>query len=236
MEHHSDDSTELHEMLQRLNNTYANGQPVRPPPSQAMPHTPEDSPPFHTSAGENGGDLQPDPVPPPPETQTSPDRDAHGTIPPTTPSENGVSPKPDHGIPPPGHHQDILGGSCPLLPIQCCIIWAARQEKEISPLALKVYFAAHEVKYWRSHGEPGETYHYEPYGFQPLDVGRLLPGVSATQITRAFRELDAANILTMSDHGVWFAESLDDVTLPERVTHRTQSMLGNSVQPLGLVH
>ena len=41
--------------------------------------------------------------------------------------------------------QDILGGSCPIAPMQVCIIWAARQEKAISPLAFKVYFAAHEM-------------------------------------------------------------------------------------------
>ena len=77
--------------------------------------------------------------------------------------------------------QDILGGTCPLAPIQVCILWAARQEKVISPLAFKVYFAAHEVKYWRCKTQPGETYHYEPYAFEPADVSRLLPGVPGSE-------------------------------------------------------
>ncbi|MEE9149457.1 MAG: hypothetical protein V3U27_18915, partial [Candidatus Tectomicrobia bacterium] len=111
-----------------------------------------------------------------------------------------------------------------MLPMQCCLIWAARKEKSITPLALKVYFAAHEVKYWRAHVEPGDTYHYEPFGFQPLDVGRLLSGVSETQIARAFAELAALNILTVTPQGVWFAESLEDIRVTERVTRRVTTM------------
>jgi len=163
----------------------------------------------------------------PPTAQRIPPGGDHGNIPLTTASETVVSPQPDPVPPPPQTNrnaQDILGGSCPMLPMQCCIIWAARKEKEISPLALKVYFASHEVKYWRSQVEPGEMYHYEPYGFQPSDVGRLLPSVSAAQRSRAFDELAATTILTVSENGVWFAESLDDVTLSERVTHRAQAM------------
>ena len=120
--------------------------------------------------------------------------------------------------------QDILGGTCPLAPIQVCILWSARQEKVISPLAFRVYFATHEVKFWRSKTELGEPYHYEPYGFQPLDVGRLLPGVPVAKIARAFDELEAINALTISDSGIWFAESLNEVTVNERVKHRAQAM------------
>jgi hypothetical protein len=120
--------------------------------------------------------------------------------------------------------QDILGGTCPLMPIQVCILWSARQEKVISPLAFRVYFATHEVKFWRSKTEQDETYHYEPYAFQPLDVGRLLPGVPVAKLTKAFGELEANNILTISDSGIWFAESLNDTTLNERVKHRAQAM------------
>jgi hypothetical protein len=87
------------------------------------------------------------------------------------------------------------------------------KKKILSPLAFRVYFATHEVKFWRSKTEPGEPYHYEPYGFQPLDVGRLLPGVPAAKIIKAFRELEATNILTITDEGVWFAESLNDTML-----------------------
>ena len=108
--------------------------------------------------------------------------------------------------------------------MQCCILWSARQEKAISPLAFKVYFAAHEVKYWRCKVESDEPYHYEPYGFQPTDVSRLLPGVDAAKIARAFSELEAINILKMTDRGIWFAERIDEVTVNERVRHRALAM------------
>src|ERR687891_2452619 len=120
--------------------------------------------------------------------------------------------------------QDIMGGTCPLAPIQVCILWAARQEKVISPLAFKVYFAAHEVKYWRCKTEPGETYHCEPYAFEPADVSRLLPGVPGAKIARAFGELEAIQVLNMSDAGIEFAQSLDDVTIHERVKQRARAM------------
>jgi hypothetical protein len=120
--------------------------------------------------------------------------------------------------------QDILGGTCPLAPIQVCILWAARQEKVISPLAFKVYSAAHEVKYWRYKTKPGETYHCEPYAFEPADVSRLLPGVPVAKIARAFGELEAIHVLNMSHTGIEFAQSLDDVTLHERVKQRARSM------------
>src|SRR5918999_4880001 len=111
--------------------------------------------------------------------------------------------------------QDILGGTCPLAPIQVCILWAARQEKVISPLAFQVYFAAHEVKYWRCKTQPGETYHDESYAFEPADVSRLLPDVPVAKIARAFGELEAIHVLHLSDMGIEFAESLDDVTIHE---------------------
>ena len=120
--------------------------------------------------------------------------------------------------------QDIPGGTCPVAPIQICILWAAQHEKVISPLAFKVYFAAQEVKYWRSQTEPGGSYHYHPYGFHPSDVSRLLPGVPQPKIAKAFAELEAAHILTISDTGIAFAQHLDDLTVPERVKRRIQVM------------
>src|ERR671917_38694 len=120
--------------------------------------------------------------------------------------------------------QDILGGTCPLAPIQVCILWAARQEKVITSLAFKVYFAAHEVKYWRCKAQPGETYHCQPYAFEPADVSRLLPGVPIAKIARAFGELEAIQVLNMSNTGIGFAQSLDDVTLHERVKQRARAM------------
>src|ERR687894_2884225 len=100
--------------------------------------------------------------------------------------------------------QDILGGTCPLAPIQVCILWAARQEKVISPLAFKVYVAAHEVKYWRCKTQPGETYHCEPYAFELSDVSRLLPGVPGAKNARALGELEAIHVLNIADTGIEF--------------------------------
>ncbi len=221
--------TEFFERLQRLNNTYGNGRPVPPPPSQTRLHTPEHGNTPPTTPREHGVSPQPDLVRPPPATPTLLPSEGHDTTPHTTTSDTSVSPQTDPIIPSRGPQQDrsaheILGGTCPMLPMQCCLIWAARKEKMITPLALKVYFAAHEVKYWRAHVEPGDTYHYEPFGFQPLDVGRLLSGVSETQIARAFAELAALNILTVTPQGVWFAESLEDIRVTERVTRRVTTM------------
>src|ERR671912_1251430 len=126
--------------------------------------------------------------------------------------------------------QDILGGTCPLSPMQICLLWAARQEKIISPLAFNVYVAAHEVKYWRSKTEPGETYRYTPYGFQRADVNRLLPDVPEAKIAKAFEELEAIHLLTISKSGIWFAETLNEVTVHERVKHRALTMF-NQLHP-----
>jgi len=120
--------------------------------------------------------------------------------------------------------QDILGGTCPLAPMQICLLWAARQEKIISPLAFTVYVAAHEVKFWRCKTEPGQTYRFTPYGFQRADVNRLLPDVPAAKIAKAFDALEAIHLLTISESGIWFAETLNEVSVPERVTHRALTM------------
>jgi hypothetical protein len=114
--------------------------------------------------------------------------------------------------------------------MQICLLWAARQEKIISPLAFNVYVAAHEVKYWRSKTEPGETYRYTPYGFQPADVNRLLPDVPEAKIAKAFDELDAIHLLTISESGIWFAETLDEVNVHERIKQRALTMF-NQLHP-----
>ena len=126
--------------------------------------------------------------------------------------------------------QDILGGTCPLAPMQICLLWAARQEKIISPLAFSVYVAAHEVKYWRCKTEPGETYRYTPYGFQRADVNRLLPDVPEAKIAKAFDELEAIHLLTIADTGIWFAETLNEVSVNERVKQRALTMF-NQLHP-----
>jgi hypothetical protein len=114
--------------------------------------------------------------------------------------------------------------------MQICLLWAARQEKIISPLAFNVYVAAHEVKYWRSKTEPGETYRYTPYGFQRADVNRLLPDVPEAKIAKAFDELDAIHLLTIPESGIWFAETLNEVTVHERVKQRALTMF-NQLHP-----
>jgi len=126
--------------------------------------------------------------------------------------------------------QDILGGTCPLAPMQLCLLWAARQEKIISPLAFTVYVAAHEVKFWRCKTEPGRTYRYTPHGFQRADVNRLLPEVPAAKIAKAFDALEAINLLTIADTGIWFAENLNEVSVNERVKHRALTMF-NQLHP-----
>ena len=126
--------------------------------------------------------------------------------------------------------QDILGGTCPLAPMQICLLWAARQEKIISPLAFSVYVAAHEVKFWRCKSEPGQTYRYTLYGFQRADVNRLLPDVPAAKIAKAFEELEAINLLTIADTGIWFAETLNEVSVHERVKQRALTMF-NQLHP-----
>ena len=92
------DNTELHEILQRLNNTYGNGQPVTPLPSQARLSTPDHV--NNTTPSENGAPPQPDLVLPPPETQTIPDKDDRDTTPQTTSSDTVVSSEPNPVIPP----------------------------------------------------------------------------------------------------------------------------------------
>jgi len=114
--------------------------------------------------------------------------------------------------------------------MQICLLWAARQEKIISPLAFSVYVAAHEVKFWRCKTESGRTYRYTPYGFQRADVNRLLPDVPAAKIARAFNELEALNLLTLADTGIWFAETLNEVSVHERVKQRALSMF-NQLHP-----
>jgi hypothetical protein len=86
------------------------------------------------------------------------------------------------------------------------------------------------VKYWRSKTEPGETYRYTPYGFQRADVNRLLPDVPAAKIAKAFEELEAIHLLTISNTGISFAETLNEVSVHERVKQRALTMF-NQLHP-----
>ena len=86
------DTTELHELLQRLNNTYANGQPVRPVTADTLLPTPGHV--NNTTLSENGVALQHDLVLPPPEPQTLLHKDGHDTTPQTTSSDTVVASEP----------------------------------------------------------------------------------------------------------------------------------------------
>jgi hypothetical protein len=61
----------------------------------------------------------------------------------------------------------------------------------------------------------GETYRYTPYGFQHADVNRLLPEVPASKIAKAFDELEAIKMMTIADSRIWFAETLNEVSVQE---------------------
>ncbi len=139
---------DFHAYLQSVNDRRGDGSPVRPPTSHRLSaHENGHTPP--TTPSEHGVDPRPDRVLPPPETQTILQKDGHDNTPQTTPSDTVVSSQPHPVMPHVGTPHDILGGSCPILPMQFSILWAARKEKEISPLAFKVYFGAQEAKYVR---------------------------------------------------------------------------------------
>lgn len=119
---------------------------------------------------------------------------------------------------------DIAGGSCPILPVHLCTVWAAQDEKAISFNAFKVWFAAQEVKFWRSKDRPGQSYRYQPIAFRPEDMGRILDGMGERAQRKAFAELENAHLLSLSDAGIAFIEDIDHLNLCAAVKHRALSM------------
>ena len=119
---------------------------------------------------------------------------------------------------------DIAGGSCLILPVHVCIVWAAQRENIISFSAFKVWFAAQEVKFWRCKAVPGQPYRYQPIAFQAEDMGRLLHGMDERAQRQAFAELEAARLLSLSDAGIAFIDDIDQLHVSDAVRQRTFSM------------
>ncbi|HZC03886.1 MAG TPA: hypothetical protein VE844_21850, partial [Gammaproteobacteria bacterium] len=61
-------------------------------------------------------------------------------------------------------------------------------------------------------------------------VNRLLPDVPEAKIAKAFEELEAIHLLTIADTVIWFAETLNEVTVHERVKQRALTMF-NQLHP-----
>jgi hypothetical protein len=119
---------------------------------------------------------------------------------------------------------DIAGGSCLILPVHLCTLWAAQQTHEISFNAFKVWFAAQEVKFWRAKATPGQPYRYQPKAFRPEDMGRILSGMSERAQRQAFTELEDAHLLSLSEAGIAFIEETRDLNLSDAVKQRARAM------------
>jgi hypothetical protein len=120
--------------------------------------------------------------------------------------------------------QTIIGGSCLILPVHLCIVWAAKRENAISFNAFKVWFAAQEVKFWRCKAVPDEPYRYHPRAFRPEDMGRILNGMDIRVQRQAFKELEAAHLLSFSDTGITFIDDINQLNVSDSVIHRAFSM------------
>ncbi len=111
-----------------------------------------------------------------------------------------------------GNSQDmkrpkITGGTCEIHPLQWCIIWSAYKEGAISWLALKIWCAAWLMQKSRCKQKKDGT----PYRFQKSEVHASFKKVAQKECEDALQELEAANLLRISDTEIWFAASLDDI-------------------------
>jgi hypothetical protein len=120
--------------------------------------------------------------------------------------------------------QSIAGGSCLILPVHLCTLWAAQRENVISFNAFKVWFAAQEVKFWRCKAVPDQPYYYHPEAFRPEDMGRILHGMAEPAQRKAFAELQEARLLSLSDAGIAFIEDIDQLHLSDAAIQRAFSM------------
>ena len=123
----------------------------------------------------------------------------------------------------------IEGGSCPILPMQFCMIWAATEEKTITKLARDIWFAALTVQFWRCKNKPGRPYRPSPRGFRVADLAKVL-GVGETKLQGPLRQLDQAGIFRITEEGPWFATSLSDLSLADPVRARIRAMF-NQLHP-----
>ena len=119
---------------------------------------------------------------------------------------------------------DIAGGFCLILPVHLCTVWAAQREHAISFNALKVWFAAQEVKFWRCKASPGESYQFQPKAFRPQDMARILYGIDERTQRKALAELEEARLISLSDAGIAFIEDIDHLNLGDAVMQRAFSM------------
>src|SRR5918992_3936829 len=119
--------------------------------------------------------------------------------------------------------QPIPGGSCPILPMQLCIIWAATQEGALTKLARDVWFAALIVQFWRCKNKPGQPYRPSPRGFRIADMAKVL-GVQETKLRGPLEQLDQAGILRITEKGPWFATDLADLSIPDSIRVRIHTM------------
>jgi hypothetical protein len=129
--------------------------------------------------------------------------------------------------------QPIPGGSCPILPLQLCIIWATAEEGAVTKLARDVWFAALIVQFWRCKNKPGQPYRPSPRGFRIADIAKVL-GVEETKLRGSLQQLDQAGILRITEKGPWFATDLADLSIPDSIRVRIHTMfdqLGSSHEP-----
>ncbi len=101
----------------------------------------------------------------------------------------------------------ITGGTCEIYPLQWCIIWSAYQADIISWLALKIWCAAWLIQKSRCKQKKEGT----PYRFQKSELYAYFKKVRLKECENALQELEAANLLRISDTEIWFVTSLDDI-------------------------
>ena len=119
--------------------------------------------------------------------------------------------------------QHIPGGSCPILPMQLCIIWAVTEEGLVTKLARDVWFAALTVQFWRCKNKLGQSYRPSSRGFRVADIAKVL-GVGEAKLRGPLRQLDQAGIFRLTEEGPWFATCLSDLSVPDPVIERIRTM------------
>jgi len=101
----------------------------------------------------------------------------------------------------------VPGGAVNILPVQFCMVWASYKSKQISWLALRVYFALWEMQARRCHLNPDDYRHYTCE-----ELKSLLQSSSISLIRQAVQQLEASNLLTFSETEIRFANTIDVLT------------------------
>ncbi|MEE9149287.1 MAG: hypothetical protein V3U27_18040, partial [Candidatus Tectomicrobia bacterium] len=96
-------------------------------------------------------------------------------------------------------------------------IWSAYQAGIISWLALKIWCAAWIIQKSRCKQKKDGT----PYRFQQSEVYAYFKKIAHKECDEALQELEAANLLRISDTEIWFAASLDDIKNEQVKTRAT---------------